>query len=86
MWSLNVGAIIPLATYYNGNSKVGANTNTYCYNNNYPINIPCCDDNGKFGASSGICYWQGRCRVGAPIGIPCCNGNGKVGKGNGYKG
>lgn len=53
MWSLNVGTTIPLVIYYNGNRKVGANINTSCYNNNYPINIPCCDDNGKLGASSG---------------------------------
>jgi hypothetical protein len=53
---LNVGATIPLATYYNGNGKVGANINTSCYNNNYPINIFCCDDNGKLGVSSGIYY------------------------------
>lgn len=85
MWSLNVGVVIPLATYYNGHGRVSANTNIFYYNNNYPINIPRCDDNGKLGASNGL-YWQGVCRVGAPIGIPYYNGNGKVGKINGYKG
>jgi hypothetical protein len=39
VWSLNVGVAILLATYYNGNGRVGANINISCYNNNYHINI-----------------------------------------------